>query len=343
MKIALLAPLRHPIAEPFAGGLEIHTLLLARGLTELGHEVTLFAHPGSTREFELVPCPVAEGAGFLTYTRAINGALRRIKAGTFGVLYNNSIHFLPPLMAREIFCPVITVLHTPPYRSHRLTARLTQKVKNHAYVSISHFLAGQWSTYIGNCRVVHNGLNVFDWPFSPAAEPKTAIWYGRFTPEKGAEYAIGAARAAGYRLRLAGPVTDPEYFRLEVEPILGDGIEYVGHKTQRELATLVGRSAVGLVTSVWEEPFGLAFAEMLACGTPVAGFASGAAAEIVTPECGALVDKRDVAALTRVLGEVEKSKDRAACRARVEASFTAGKMVQGYLELYANISAPPRS
>jgi UDP-glucose:tetrahydrobiopterin glucosyltransferase len=32
MKIAILAPLKFPIAEPFHGGLEMHTHLLAREL-----------------------------------------------------------------------------------------------------------------------------------------------------------------------------------------------------------------------------------------------------------------------------------------------------------------------
>jgi len=61
----------------------------------------------------------------------------------------------------------------------------------------------------------------------------------------------------------------------------------------------------------------------------------GAASEIVTPECGKLVAKRDVAALAQVLGEVEQRIDRAKCRARVEASFRVAGMIEGYLGAYA--------
>ena len=43
MRIALLAPLRHPIKPPFMGGLEAHCWHLARGLKARGHQVTLFA------------------------------------------------------------------------------------------------------------------------------------------------------------------------------------------------------------------------------------------------------------------------------------------------------------
>src|SRR5579864_4695300 len=50
MRIALVASARFPIREPFAGGLEAHTWLLARGLKRREHEVTVFAAPGCDPE-----------------------------------------------------------------------------------------------------------------------------------------------------------------------------------------------------------------------------------------------------------------------------------------------------
>ncbi|TXF85224.1 glycosyltransferase family 4 protein [Neolewinella aurantiaca] len=340
MKIAILAPLRFPIAEPFAGGLEIHTHLLARGLAERGHEVTLFAHPASSPDFEIVPCRVDEKAGFLTYTRAIRAAIRRIAEGNYDLVHNNSIHFLPPMMAAGLPFPMVTTLHTPPYKSHRFTAGLTRRIRNHSYVAISHFLGGQWKSLIGEYYVVHNGIETGAWPFSAIATKKSAVWYGRFTPEKGAEFAIAAAQAAGYQLTLAGPVYDQKYFDEKVAPGLGGNITYAGHLNQTDLAVLVGRSAVGLVTSVWDEPFGLAYAEMLACGTPVAGFESGAAAEIITEETGILVDKYDVEALAQVLAKVERSKDRKTCRKRITDAFPSDAMVAGYEAVYREVVFP---
>lgn len=55
MRIALLAHLRHPIAPPFAGGLEAYTWNLAEGLTARGHAVTLFASGDSDPRFALDP------------------------------------------------------------------------------------------------------------------------------------------------------------------------------------------------------------------------------------------------------------------------------------------------
>lgn len=333
MKIALLCPLRFPIRQPYHGGVEMHSHLLATALTERGHEVTLFAHPRSDENFQLIPFSLPEDAGFGKTTFTYRRVIQELAKGEFDVVHNNSLHFLPPLRAKTLSFPMVTTLHTPPYRSFRITAGLTRAVRQHHYVSISHFLGTVWAPLIGVCEVVHNGVDLVQWPFSISAVPKTAVWYGRFTPEKGAEYAIQAARAAGFRLTLAGPVYDQAYFAEKVRPELDEDIIYAGHLTQTELATLIGKSAVGLVTSVWDEPFGLVYAEMAACGTPVAAFDSGAAAEIITEACGQLVPKYDVAALAQVLGELT-GKDRAACRRHIEAHFPLDRMVDGYLAVY---------
>lgn len=299
--------------------------------------MTLYAHPDSDPKLTIVPLSVPLDASFFTYQRAIFRAVDLATDGDYDVVHNNTIHFLPPLMAGNFACPVVTLLHTPPYKSHRWTARLTRKLPNHAYVSISEFLGAQWQPYVGACRVVPNGIDLSAWPLSTTPEPKTAIWYGRFTPEKGAEYAIAAARKAGYRLTLAGPVADQDYFDRKVAPEFDEAIVYAGHLTQAELAHFVGKAAVGLVTSVWDEPFGLVFAEMLACGTPVAGFASGAAAEIVNPTVGKLVPKRDVAALAQVLGPLEEQSKRATNRSHVVKHFALDKMVDGYERVYRKL------
>ncbi len=47
MRICLIASSRYPIREPFAGGLEAITHALARELVRRGHEISVFAAPGS--------------------------------------------------------------------------------------------------------------------------------------------------------------------------------------------------------------------------------------------------------------------------------------------------------
>lgn len=319
----------------------MHTYLLAEELSRRGHSVTLFGHPESKISGRLVPVKVGKKAGVLRQVFAYREAMEKIRKGRFDAVHNNSIHFFAPLLAGSLQCPMVTTLHTPPYRSLRWGGRYS-RAKNHRFVSISQHLHGVWEPYIGKHTVVHNGIDFASWPFSPAAPVRTAVWYGRFTPEKGAEYAISAAKAAGFKLTLAGPIYDQAYFDEKIRPELGGDIQYAGHLEQRELARLVGASSVGMVTSVWEEPFGLVYVELPACGTPVVAFASGAAREIISDRTGVVVPRYDTGALAQVLGEAE-SMVRSSVRKAAEQRFSVETMVSEYLRLYAGAVGGPAS
>ena len=73
MRIALLAHARHPIAEPFAGGLETHTSVTADALVARGHQVTLFAKAGSVSRAEVVEIVEAD----LAFGRGLRRRRRR--------------------------------------------------------------------------------------------------------------------------------------------------------------------------------------------------------------------------------------------------------------------------
>jgi len=59
MRIAVIAPPSYTVPPSRYGGIEWVVALPADGLTERGHQVTLFAPPGSETEAELVP-PLGE-------------------------------------------------------------------------------------------------------------------------------------------------------------------------------------------------------------------------------------------------------------------------------------------
>ncbi len=143
------------------------------------------------------------------------------------------------------------------------------------------------------------------------------LFLGRMAPEKGAHRAIAAARATGQRLIIAAKIREPAefaYFRNEVAPHLGDGVEFVGEVAGDDKWALLG-GATALVNPItWSEPFGLVMIEALATGTPVVAFRRGAAPELVDHgTTGFLVDDEaelaDAAAAAGML-------DRAACRGR---------------------------
>lgn len=326
MKIAVLAPLAFPIREPYAGGLEKHTAQLSGGLSARGHTVTLLALPGT----------VAGGNVRLLPVDGYAGALRELHRGRYDIIHNNSLHYLPVLLGARLRTPLVTTLHAPPYRALRLAARLSRRAQGVHFVTISAFMQEQWGPYVDESTLVYNGIDPGEWPFSAGGGERRAVWSGRISPEKGVEYAVAAARAAGYRLDVAGPVHDRTYFEGTVAPLLDDRVRYHGALPAAELAHLYGGAEIGLFTSVWDEPFGLVIAEMLACGTPVAGFRSGAAPELITAGVGQLVGKRDVHALAAALATVGRL-DREACRTHVTHQFPLLGMLEDYERLYTRI------
>ena len=328
MRIAILGPLDHPLREPFAGGLERHTVQMAGGLAARGHEVTLFAKPGSEapRSTRLYPC----GTG---YRRAVAA----IRAGQYDVVHNNTARRVPSFLALLLPVPVVSTLHTPPYRGLAAVAVLSRLKRRHRYVAISDFCAGQWKRFTGGSQTIHNGIDLSDWAFSESPMPDRLVWSGRISPEKGVEYAIDVAERAGYGLDLAGSLFDRDYYAAKIQPRLSDAIRYHGHLSGERLASLYGGAAAGLFTSVWDEPFGLVIPEMLACGTPVAAFESGAARELLDPEVGRVVPKYDVAALAESLKEVV-GKPRNRCRTYVEDRFRLESMIDSYARLYETMA-----
>ena len=180
-----------------------------------------------------------------------------------------------------------------------------------------------------------NGVDTVTW--TPGPGGGSPVWSGRIVPEKGLVEAVLAARIAGTGLRIAGPTSDPAYFRDRVRPLLGDGIDYVGHLSHHELAALLGSASVAVVSPCWDEPYGLVVAEALACGTPVAGFRRGALPEIVDDSCGILVDPGDVRALAAAILDAS-ALDRAAARERAVTACSADAMVDGYEQLYDELA-----
>ena len=167
------------------------------------------------------------------------------------------------------------------------------------------------------------------------------MWVGRLVPEKAPHRAIAMARAAGRRLRIAGPIGDPAYVARHVAGGLGDGVDYVGHLGTDDLVALVGSSAAMLVTPEWDEPYGLVAAESLACGTPVVALDRGGLREFVVPGVGVLLprDCDDAAAAEAVSAAV--GLDRAACRSHAVADCSVDRMVERYLAVYESLSTMP--
>lgn len=352
MRIGIIASARHPIREPFAGGLEMHTHAMAVHLRRRGHDVTVFASGDSDPELGVEPvCPTASALdlsqaarrdasmltdGFMVEHHAYLQLMLGLRDRDFDLVQNNSLHYLPIAMADVLPAPLVTTLHTPPTPWIESAAGVGPLWSTTTFVSVSEHNAAGW-TRIPVSQVITNGVDLDAWPYRPTAgDPGLAVWSGRIVPEKGPHLAIEAAHAAGIRIHLAGPA-DPTYLRREVLPRLRDGDELLGHLPQARLAEVVGRAGVVLCTPCWDEPFGLVVAEALACGTPVAAFDRGAMSEILTTRTGRLAPPGDVPALAAAAAEARRL-DRADCRRRVEEAFSLDIMLDRYERLYEAVA-----
>jgi glycosyltransferase involved in cell wall biosynthesis len=346
-RVAIIASARFAIREPFAGGLEAHTWTLARALRQRGHEVTVFAGPGCDPALGVREIPaqwprisqaaradvsmtaeswMEEHHAYLTLMLYLS------RTGQFDVVHNNCLHHLPIAMAAAVATPMVTTLHTPP--TPWLESAVQAGPCPVTFVAVSEHTARAWQ-HCAPATVIRNGIDLDIWPPGPGGGP--AIWFGRLVPEKGADLAIRAARAAGLELDLVGPVADRNYFEERIVPQLGRGIRYVGHLDHAALAARVGAATVTLATPRWEEPYGLVVAESLACGTPVAAFDRGGVAEILTPDTGVLVDADDVPGLAEAALRAG-ALSRARARARAVSSCSLDQMIDGYERLYERLT-----
>ncbi|QWC86980.1 glycosyltransferase [Nocardioidaceae bacterium] len=354
MRVLLLAASTNPVREPFTGGLESHTHLLARLLAARGHEVTLLAPAGADPGLDVtvvaaprfVPSPAAAedvnapSAQWMADHHTYLGAMLDLARGAqrdFDVVHDNSLHHLPVAMAPTVDVPVLTTLHTPPLPW--LESAVALAGPGARFSAVSGTCRTAWRHCV-DAAVVRNGVDTARWTPGPGGED--LVWTGRLTAEKAPHEAILAARAAGRRIRLAGPVTDAAYVEACVRPLLGPDAEYLGHLRHPELVRLVGESAVALVTPRWDEPYGLVAAEAMACGTPVAAYDRGALSEVVTRYGGVVCPPGDIGALAAATARAAML-PRDLVRSAAVRSCSAERMVDEYEGLYLDVVGRERA
>ncbi|MFD1714991.1 glycosyltransferase [Amnibacterium flavum] len=354
MRIAILCHMHHPIRQPYQGGTEAHTAMLADALVARGHDVTLYAKEGSesrARIISLVPADFdfvnaasphvrEQQRGFLA--EAAYRSIQLIAAGRYDAVINNSLSSLPFRSLRDR--PMLTVLHTPATLADVtavLSHPLWQPSIHHGYATVSQANAVSWRHLLPQVEIVPNGIDLGRWTSTTAPRPGVAVWAARITPEKGLHVAIDAARRAGFRLEFGGPVSSPSYWAERIVPLLGDDVVHRGHLGHDELPAFLASGAAFIASPLWAEPFGLSVVEAMAVGTPVAALPNGALPEIVTPQAGALADSDDPGSLAHAI-VAASGRDREAV-ARTASAYSVDAMVDGYESILDRLVSRSRS
>ena len=333
MRIALISTCAVAVPPPAYGGTELIIAELAKMLPRLGHEVTVFATGDSKPEAALRYCfatpvwPPDEAAELRHCVFAAEYIGSHPRA--FDVVHAHQAQSLRLLAQQGV--PLVATIH------HVRVAELTEVYRRGSgveYVAISRRQA-ELSPEL-HARVVHHGLDPDLYP-AGAGDGGYCAFLGRLAPEKAPHLAIDAARLAGIPLKIGGVAHAPDaaYFAQAVLPRLrraGGSVQHLGQVSHSPKVELLRRSRALLFPIRWEEPFGLVMIESMLVGTPVIGFAAGAAPEVIEEGVtGYLV--RTVDEMADRLRQLD-SFDRVRCRARARERWSSLRMARGYEDVY---------
>ena len=340
MRIAEIAPPWVSVPPPSYGGIELVVSLIADGLVDQGHDVTLFASGGSRTKGTLVSpleeTPKLADMGVSGTDDTIHTMSAYLQADEFDVIHDHTgwgPAFGAMLNGKP---PVVRTLHGPwSNDARRFHAALAGRVH---LVAISQSQASL-NTDLSYAGVVYNGLDLDVYPYREEKED-FLFFLGRCNPEKGPEVAVEVAKRAGKHLKMAVKRSEPaeiEYWERIVEPRLTGDEDIVFDVSHDEKVDLLSRAQGTLCTIQWPEPFGLVMTESMACGTPVIGVPMGAAPELVVDgETGFL--RSDIDEMAECVARL-KAISPEACRARVADNFTAQTMVSGYEKVFERVLA----
>jgi glycosyltransferase involved in cell wall biosynthesis len=341
MRIAQIAPPWLAVPPRGYGGIEWVVALLADGLAERGHEVTLFATGDSTTKARLeFVFETAPGSKLINDpTLDTIHTLHAYRDPERFDLFHVHSPFSALAAAVGLPRPVVHTLHgafTPEMR------QLYEQVGDRArFVAISENQRSHMPE-LNYAGVVYNGVNVPDYPFRDRKDD-FVLFLGRAARDKGALRAALAARESGMRLVMAVKVAHEEeerHWNEDVVPVLPPATTVLGEIGLADKVDLLSRAKAVLFPIDWDEPFGLVMTEAMACGTPVIATPRGSVPEVVTDgETGFIVPVEDypaqAAAALRRLDEI----DPAACRARVQERFSKEAMVAGYEDVFQRVTA----
>jgi len=349
MRILLIMDPLITVPPRHYGGIERVIADVADGLGLRGHDVTLWAAPGSGTTARLEPFGrEGEWTRWSNVRNTLTLSARFVRgADRFDVVHNfGRLAYLATVFRRDQ-PKVQTYMRKVNPQNMRKAARLGARRLHFTAVSAAirdtgALGGGEWSV-IYNCAAP--GRYTFRGDVDAQAAP--LVFLGRLERCKGPHTAIDVARCLHRRLIIAGNIsTLPEeraFFDQEVAPrIDGTLVSYVGPVDDAQKDALLGGAAAMLLPIEWEEPFPVVLPESLLCGTPVISFRRGGVPEgIAHGQTGFICDTVDdmCAAVSRLGGL-----SRAECRAEAERRFSDRAITQEYEGLYQRLldSGGPR-
>jgi glycosyltransferase involved in cell wall biosynthesis len=337
LKVAVLSPVWFPVPPTGYGGIELVVSLLADGLADAGHEVTLFASGDSLTKatlayvFERAPSELIGRS--LPELRHAMACYRR--ADEFDVINDHS-GITGAALGGLVDTPVVHTVHGPldTHEAQDAYGAIAEASRGVGLISISENQRRPMPN-LPWAATIPNAIDFSLYPCKPH-RGDYLLFLGRFSPDKGAHRAVAVAMELDMPLKLAGKNREPkerQYFAEFIEPHLGHGgIEYLGEVTHGEKVELLQDARATLFPIEWEEPFGLVMVESMACGTPVIATRYGAVPEVIEHgRSGIIVD--NYRQMAEALEQAD-ALDPIECRRYVEERFAPERMVGDYERTY---------
>lgn len=334
MKILLVSGPDISLKEPYDSGIEAFLVSFANQLISDGHKVDVVAYEAENNaKFNLIN-PFSQSSPEqpdISKKLTEQMQFKNLDLDTYNVVHYNM--FYPHLLeaGQEFNASSFLTLHSPTDDERISVYRKLVRESDLKFIAISGRVKKQWDSALNlDIPLIYNGIDVNIWS-TKLEQPKYLLWSGRITEQKNTAAAICLAKEMQIPLKIAGRIVDEHYFVKQVEPHLNDQIQYVGHVTQKELMLLAKNAYAFLATATWQEPFGLAALEMLACGLPIVGFNTAVPpgweheSVLTTPS----LKWQDLVKL------VHKSKDipSESCK-KFASNMTIQKMTSDYIKLY---------
>jgi glycosyltransferase involved in cell wall biosynthesis len=297
------------------------------------------------------------------------------KDGSFDIIHDHNTLIGPQFLAMATqlpgMPPALHTFHGPPFSTddtidkgipnNRLQLEQLHDMGRMYMVAISEAMSKMAPRQIKPhlLPAVHNAIQLNDFPFV-SHKKDYFITLARFNPDKGQHTAVKLAVKLNKRLRMAGTIagigsnrrlllelSNPlssyrsnQEFRYYSDKILPAvlhhrKISYVGNLSGVRKMTFISQAKALLFPIDWEEPFGMAVIEALACGTPVIAMNRGAMPEIVEHGVTGFLANNEKEFEEYMLRVDEI--DPAACRRSIEEKFSSGTMALNYIERYNEV------
>ncbi len=343
MRILQLAPPWLSVPPSAYGGIEWVVSGLSDGLTDAGHDVTLFASGDSQTRARLETVfdePPFEQLGDARI-ESIQALAAYRHRWDYDVIHDHTAAVGPALASLIDGPPVIHTLHLPWLDDQIRLARLISPPVR--LVAISNDQAARAPDDIPISAVVHNGVPVDRYPFTTDKDDYL-LFVGRANRDKGPDVAIEVARRLRRRLIMAIKVnerSERKYWREVLQPLIASvpGIEVVPNPHHEQKSNLMARAAAVIVPIQWPEPFGMVMPEANACGTPVVAYGMGSAQEVIAHgKTGFVVPPGDLDAFCAAVDRTRELLPHD-CRAHVVERFSVSRMVADYERVYEAVAS----